>query len=851
MPRNVKRLYSTSLHTLRWLCAIAVTIFSADPGLVAIARSIEAAETTASPITITFENADLTHAATGVDRVAGTVVLESAAPLNGSYSARIANVDAAYLEEEFSATDNVYVSFYLKVNALPVVDTPLAQLLQADAALGSVILRPDGALQLRADATDVGQATPPLTVGVVYRIGLHQGRGSGSDAVLQGYLAAGDNAFDAPFASTTSGTWTTPADKLRLGALINVTLDVSVDDLIVDFNTLPGPSLPTATPTATSTDTPTTTHTPTSLPLTLTPWPTNTQAPATATPIVPTATQVLPTATRVAPTATKTLMPPAATHTPTKTAMMPTPTLTRTRTATRTLTKVALTPTPTKIVTTATRTRTPTKAVATSTILPSTATLSGKPDRLTCTGYPEPRLFIEAQGWWLPSSSGDNFAHIHNGMCAPSGQKLKGRVQLEVRLIMHNTPDTLDHIRITGRFRNNNGDHEYQDLAYRDLNGAVCPITQNCEIWVPMDIDTSRMPYDGIQSIKIEVRSTNPHGRWMNTILYWRAYLNNGKSVRHDNSAVRYDVWASTLIQNFVYIRAGVDGTWPGVVDNQLNLQTIWHSADRYKTAVDPKEVRHDVILDANFHAGIPGSTLRSGRGEVRLPLSLDTRGLSDGPHKLIIRTQGDEAATKSTFMSVLVIPFRAQHANGTPMPTPTQPSIRPTPTRTLTRTPAASEANGLVNGNFENGTAGWSFFVSPGAGGAGSLLSSSSAYEGKSSGLVTISKMPSDKNVQLYQYSLRLEPNTKYRLAFAAMSNTGHDLWIQLIKHGSPYTNYGLRKTVVNLTNGWAEYRYEFTTANFSTSVSDGRLMFFLGDHAQAGDQFRIDRVSLARVQN
>ena len=57
--------------------------------------------------------------------------------------------------------------------------------------------------------------------------------------------------------------------------------------------------------------------------------------------------------------------------------------------------------------------------------------------------------------------------------------------------------------------------------------------------------------------------------------------------------------------------------------------------------------------------------------------------------------------------------------------------------------------------------------------------------------GEVAIS-VPGD-NVQLYQSGISLEPNTKCRLEFSARSNSGHDLSVNLHKHDSPYTNYGL----------------------------------------------------------
>jgi chitodextrinase len=91
------------------------------------------------------------------------------------------------------------------------------------------------------------------------------------------------------------------------------------------------------------------------------------------------------------------------------------------------------------------------------------------------------------------------------------------------------------------------------------------------------------------------------------------------------------------------------------------------------------------------------------------------------------------------------------------------------------------------------------------------------------------------------------LEPDTLYTLSFKAYSNTGHDLSITLQKHGSPYTNYGLSNSVVNLTRSWNTYTIQFTTTGFSSIVNDARLMFWFAPYAAAGDEYFIDDVVLA----
>ena len=189
---------------------------------------------------ITFEDGSLTHPVSGADSVTGGVVLNSASALQGVYAANIPTVSGAYLTENFSGADDVYVAFYLRVNALPSGDVRLALVSNAGTSVGSLVLRSNGALRLRNGTTTIGADSAPLTVGGVYRVGLHQKRGTGANAVLEAYLAAGDAAFGVPFASTATGTWTSQADRFRFGATTG-TLNATFDDIRLDASAMPGP----------------------------------------------------------------------------------------------------------------------------------------------------------------------------------------------------------------------------------------------------------------------------------------------------------------------------------------------------------------------------------------------------------------------------------------------------------------------------------------------------------------------------------------------------------------------------------------------------------------------------------
>ncbi len=188
---------------------------------------------------ITFEDGSLTHAVTGADSVSGGVTLNSTTPLKGAYSADIPNVSSAYLQENFTAADDLYLSFYLKVNALPTTDVRIAQVVNGGATVGVIVLRTTGTLQLRNNTTPIGSESAALTVGTLYRVGLRQQKGTGSNAILEAYLATGEAAFGAAFASTSTGTWTSQATAFRFGATSADVLNATFDNIRLDSGAMP------------------------------------------------------------------------------------------------------------------------------------------------------------------------------------------------------------------------------------------------------------------------------------------------------------------------------------------------------------------------------------------------------------------------------------------------------------------------------------------------------------------------------------------------------------------------------------------------------------------------------------
>ena len=190
---------------------------------------------------LSFEGGSLTGAA-GADRTIGTVNLQATAPLSGAYSAYIPNAAQSYLDIYSRAVDELDVSFQVELRALPAVDVRLVVVGGLLDDIGTLVLRAgvDGTtrLQLRNRSTRLGSDSPPLVQGQRYVVRLRQVRGTGADASLQAFVHPVGTTPPSPFAAAANGTWTTRADRVRIGSTTNSAttpprLDAVVDDVVL------------------------------------------------------------------------------------------------------------------------------------------------------------------------------------------------------------------------------------------------------------------------------------------------------------------------------------------------------------------------------------------------------------------------------------------------------------------------------------------------------------------------------------------------------------------------------------------------------------------------------------------
>lgn len=239
---------SAITYTINNDSQITATVpFGATTGLISVTNAAgttsSAANFTITQIKdITFGAVSLTGAS-GFDSTTGTVFLETASPIKGTYSMTISSASSTGTQN-YPATNEIFISFYVRIAAVPSGQVRLLRISDSGTTVGAITLETTGKIMLRNGTTSVGATAAALTTGAVYRIGIRQKNGTGANAVLEAYSATGDAAFGAPFASSSSQTFTTQATSVQIGPSTGTAVSATFDDLRLDSGFMPGPSGP-------------------------------------------------------------------------------------------------------------------------------------------------------------------------------------------------------------------------------------------------------------------------------------------------------------------------------------------------------------------------------------------------------------------------------------------------------------------------------------------------------------------------------------------------------------------------------------------------------------------------------
>jgi PKD repeat protein len=291
---------------------------------------------------------------------------------------------------------------------------------------------------------------------------------------------------------------------------------------------------------------------------------------------------------------------------------------------------------------------------------PPAAPGNGNP--LTCEGYPERRIFLEAQSWWVqtPGKAGTDFGHLHVATCFPWAQDLTGTVHFDVRIVMHKNPGVFRQLRI--QIFNAAPD----TVSEQELR---CP-EETCTWWFPIEVNTATATKDGCQEFRIQAHVDEPDGNRALATNGWRANLVNGDPVddycdfRGFNFVEGRGWYGDFGGEEFGYENGRLEDPLP-----TAPISGVW--APHVKMGPGAGGIPttyHSVHVDPNFHHDHHGVVLEEGPGKFDDELPIDTRLLADGAHRLVLRTDAD-TDTGSTLSGLLVIPFTVANGGSPPPP--------------------------------------------------------------------------------------------------------------------------------------------------------------------------------------
>ncbi len=306
-----------------------------------------------------------------------------------------------------------------------------------------------------------------------------------------------------------------------------------------------------------------------------------------------------------------------------------------------------------------------------------------------CAGYPEPRVFLESQGWWLAEGETHEGEHIHVGTCWPLGQTVSGTLHLDIRVMLHNQrkANNVDWFRIATK----------NETGFDRFDYELFPVDGEAMGWISRDVDTTQL-HDGFNEFRLTANMTErDDGARMYQSTGWLLDIENGTSDSNERDPETYGTemrgWYSGTEYSNVRLLdydpyTAVSGDWTfrahlkrgsGGVPVTENIVTI-----------DP------AMHDPNYPAGNLGKVVSRRSGECSpCEFTIDTTTLSDGWHKLTLISHqdydGEPVAGRNS--GVGVYPFYVDN-DGAPEPTPEPshshaPSPTPSPTPVVTPTPS------------------------------------------------------------------------------------------------------------------------------------------------------------------
>jgi hypothetical protein len=259
---------------------------------------------------------------------------------------------------------------------------------------------------------------------------------------------------------------------------------------------------------------------------------------------------------------------------------------------------------------------------------------------------------LETQDWWTqPGAAIDGQSeHIHLSTCFPLDQTLSGVVPFDLHVQLHMNPGRLTKV---SAYVFGNGISVEQIAATPNY---TCPTAQ-CDLWYRLDYDTTRVSADGYLEFRFHAKVIAPDGSEGYTSTGWQATLaNGGRPIQNYRTPPFTE--ARGWYTGTEYENARFTSTLP-----PQTVSGIWTCNVKMAPGSGGTKTTHTLVtIDPRFHATPVerGQVVFETNGPYQGPISIDTRTLPDGPHRLLLRT--DSTVASGTGSGVLVIPFNVDN---------------------------------------------------------------------------------------------------------------------------------------------------------------------------------------------
>jgi hypothetical protein len=298
--------------------------------------------------------------------------------------------------------------------------------------------------------------------------------------------------------------------------------------------------------------------------------------------------------------------------------------------------------------------------------LPESASVTaGTPSPMGC----QPgEVFADIQDWWRNPDPAKDHGHLHVSVCFPHGKTLTGKVTFRVRTVMHMNPGVLTRVAIYVVAPNvsgaktcaSNGALACATGLPRSLskcttvNGTLTDNGMTCVWWDSLTVDTASVAYDGWQEFRVKGYVKEPDGKEMIVSNGLHAYIKNGHPIHNTDQINR--MTGRGWYTNALYANANIDSPPTGPVSG------VWRPYVIFNAPSGTPITGYYAALDTDFHNGNPGIPIQSGKSEWRGYLTIDTTKLTNGWHRLFLKSDAFQSNSGSTNSGVLAIFFEVRN---------------------------------------------------------------------------------------------------------------------------------------------------------------------------------------------